>query len=149
MLGFAIPWVGPVTAFTTPSQPYRSQADLSAPYIIWSCRGAAHPAPSPRSHLSTSLVIAAVELHVFPRDRALTAACLVPIMQHIFILMKYHSKCAPSHSWWPYADGRALAHARVIRGAPQTATYGPRRGEQLFDTRARRPSSATNVHDRA
>lgn len=43
-------------------------------------------------HLSTSLVITGVLLHVFPRNRPLTAGCLVPILQHLFILLKYHSK---------------------------------------------------------
>jgi len=41
-------------------------------------------------HFSTSLVITGILLHVFPRDRALTAGCVVPILQHIFVLVKYH-----------------------------------------------------------
>ena len=39
-------------------------------------------------HLSTSFTLVALMMHMFPRDRALTAACIVPIMQHMFILVK-------------------------------------------------------------
>ena len=42
-------------------------------------------------HLSTALIITAVNLHIFPRSRPLTAACIVPILQHLFVLVKYHS----------------------------------------------------------
>lgn len=33
-------------------------------------------------------------MHLFPRDRALVAACVVPIMQHMFVLVKYHAHTA-------------------------------------------------------
>jgi len=39
-------------------------------------------------HFSTSLVITAICLHIFPRSRALTAGCIVPIIQHLFVLVK-------------------------------------------------------------
>ena len=42
-------------------------------------------------HFSTSFTLVALMMHMFPRDRALTAACVVPIMQHMFILVKYHA----------------------------------------------------------
>jgi hypothetical protein len=42
-------------------------------------------------HLSTSFTLVALMMHMFPRDRALTAGCIVPIMQHMFILVKYHA----------------------------------------------------------
>eukprot|EP00966_Prymnesium_polylepis_P111387 2576269-Prymnesium_polylepis.1 len=42
-------------------------------------------------HLSTSFTLVGLMMHLFPRDRALTAACVVPIMQHMFILVKYHA----------------------------------------------------------
>jgi len=45
-------------------------------------------------HLSTSFTLVALMMHLFPRDRALTAACVVPIMQHMFILVKYHARTA-------------------------------------------------------
>jgi len=42
-------------------------------------------------HFSTSFTIVALMMHMFPHDRAITAACIVPIMQHMFILVKYHA----------------------------------------------------------
>jgi len=42
-------------------------------------------------HFSTSFTLVALMMHMFPRDRALTSACIVPIMQHMFILVKYHA----------------------------------------------------------
>jgi len=43
-------------------------------------------------HFSTSLVITAICLHIFPRNRAITAGCIVPILQHLFVLVKYHAR---------------------------------------------------------
>jgi len=40
-------------------------------------------------HLSTSLTLVGIMLHLFPRDRAMTAVCVVPMMQHWFVLVKY------------------------------------------------------------
>jgi len=40
-------------------------------------------------HLSTSLTITGIMCHLFPRSRAIIAACVVPIMQHWFVLVKY------------------------------------------------------------
>jgi hypothetical protein len=48
-------------------------------------------------HFSTSFTLVALMMHMFPRDRALTSACIVPIMQHMFILVKYHAY-APRHT---------------------------------------------------
>ena len=41
-------------------------------------------------HLSTSLIITGLCLHIFPRHRALVAGCIVPILQHVFVLLKYN-----------------------------------------------------------
>jgi hypothetical protein len=41
-------------------------------------------------HFSTSATLVSIMLHLFPRDRALIAGCVVPILQHIFMLVKYH-----------------------------------------------------------
>ena len=40
-------------------------------------------------HFSTSLALVGMMTHLFPRNRAITAACVVPIMQHWFVLVKY------------------------------------------------------------
>jgi len=45
-------------------------------------------------HLSTSLTLTCVMLHLFPRSRAITAGCVVPIMQHMFALLKYWNRTA-------------------------------------------------------
>ena len=42
-------------------------------------------------HSATSMAITGIILHTWPRDRAIIAGCLVPVIQHLFVLTKYHS----------------------------------------------------------
>ena len=83
-------------------------------------------------HFSTSFTLVALMLHMFPRDRALTAACVVPIMQHMFILVKYHAHTTylilelVLEGWfqWEVRHMRSTRHLRylscfrVLSGSP-------------------------------
>ena len=89
-------------------------------------------------HLSTSFTLVALMLHLFPHDRALTAACIVPIMQHMFILLKYHARTAylilelTLEAWfqWEVISNVSSFHAdmgleitRVGRGMAMTMVF--------------------------
>ncbi len=43
-------------------------------------------------HFSTAFTLVGLMTHLFPYNRAITASCIVPIIQHLFVLLKYHSR---------------------------------------------------------
>ena len=45
-------------------------------------------------HSATSLIICCITTHLFPLSRPLLAACIVPVVQHCFVLIKYRSSIA-------------------------------------------------------
>ena len=42
-------------------------------------------------HSGTSLIICGLATHLFPLSRQMTAACILPVVQHVFMLVKYSS----------------------------------------------------------
>ena len=43
-------------------------------------------------HTVTAFIIICVMTHLFPLDRVVIATCIVPILQHVIVLLKYQSK---------------------------------------------------------
>lgn len=42
-------------------------------------------------HTCTAFIICGIITHIFPYDRVVIATCVVPIMQHMVVLLKYHA----------------------------------------------------------